>query len=118
MTYLAKTAVKRVAPAALTEYVTVIPNVSTKPVSEKGLGTSLVLVSCPEIRGILSRSKWAGGKAVRAGLAVGGSISEPIRDRSGVRNGVRRTAAGPFSSQPSGPGPVGCFSSAAADRPV
>ena len=30
MTYLAKTAVKRVAPAALTEYVTVIPNVSTK----------------------------------------------------------------------------------------
>ena len=29
MTYLAKTAVKRVAPAALTEYVTVIPNVST-----------------------------------------------------------------------------------------
>lgn len=30
MTYLAKTAVKRVAPAALTEYVTVIQNVSTK----------------------------------------------------------------------------------------
>ena len=27
------------------------------------------------------RSKWAVGKAVRAGLAVGGSISEPIRDR-------------------------------------
>ena len=29
VTYLAKTAVKRVAPAALTEYVIVIPNVST-----------------------------------------------------------------------------------------
>ena len=27
------------------------------------------------------RSKWAAGKAVRAGLADGGSISEPIRDR-------------------------------------
>src|SRR5580692_5896506 len=27
-------------------------------------------------------------------------------------------AAGPFSTQPSGPRPVGCFSSAAADRPV
>ncbi len=27
------------------------------------------------------RSKWAAGKAVRAGLAVGGSISEAIRDR-------------------------------------
>ena len=26
------------------------------------------------------------------------------------RSGGRRTAAGPFSSQPSGPGPVGCFS--------
>ena len=35
----------------------------------------------PEIRGILLRSKWAAAKAVRAGLAVGGSISEPIRDR-------------------------------------
>jgi glycerol-3-phosphate dehydrogenase len=31
------------------------------------------------------RSKWAAGKAVRAGLAVRGSISEPIRDRSGGR---------------------------------
>jgi hypothetical protein len=30
VTYLAKTAVKRVAPGSLTEYVTVIPNVSTK----------------------------------------------------------------------------------------
>ncbi len=27
------------------------------------------------------RSKWAAGKAVRAGLAVGGSISEAIRNR-------------------------------------
>ena len=35
----------------------------------------------PEIRGVLLRSKWAAGKAVRAGLAVRGSISEPIRDR-------------------------------------
>src|ERR1700723_3307511 len=35
----------------------------------------------PEIRGILLRSKWAAGKAVRAGLADGGSISEAIRDR-------------------------------------
>jgi len=35
----------------------------------------------PKIRGILLRSKWAAGKAVRAGLAVGGSISEAIRDR-------------------------------------
>src|SRR6202790_5510590 len=30
---------------------------------------------------MLLRAKWAAGKAVRAGLAVGGSISEPIRDR-------------------------------------
>src|SRR5580704_6537386 len=35
----------------------------------------------PEIAGILLRSKWAAGKAVRAGLADGGSISESIRDR-------------------------------------
>src|ERR1700675_119975 len=39
------------------------------------------LVSCPRNTGILLRSKWAAGKAVRAGLAVGGSISEAIRDR-------------------------------------
>src|ERR1700731_659543 len=33
---------------------------------------------------------------------------------------IRRyvSLAGPFSTQPSGPRPVGCFSSAAADRPV
>src|ERR1700719_3930471 len=30
---------------------------------------------------MLLRSKWAVRKAVRAGLAAGGSISEPIRDR-------------------------------------
>jgi len=36
----------------------------------------------------------------------GGRISEWIRNRSGSC----RTAAGPFSSQPSGPWPVGCFS--------
>src|ERR1700751_6169986 len=52
------------------------------------------------------RSKWAAGKAVRAGLAVRGRISKSIRNRSGGR----RTAAGPFSTQPSGPRPVGYFS--------
>jgi len=31
------------------------------------------------------RSKWAAGKAVRAGLAEGGRISESIRNRSGSR---------------------------------
>jgi len=31
------------------------------------------------------RSKWAAGKAVRAGLALGGRISESIRNRSGSR---------------------------------
>jgi hypothetical protein len=49
------------------------------------------------------RSTWAAGKAVRAGLAFGGRISKLIRNRSGSR----RTAAGPFSTQPSGPWPVG-----------
>ena len=42
----------------------------------------------------------------------GGRISKSIRNRSRGRG----TAAGPFSSQPSGPWPVGCFSSAAADH--
>src|ERR1700741_1912358 len=46
------------------------------------------------------RSKWAAGKA------RGGRISKAI----GNRSGGRRTAAGPFSTQPSGPRPVGCFS--------
>jgi nicotinamidase/pyrazinamidase len=56
-----------------------------------------------------------GGRCRRCCLILFVSgLAEPIRDRSGGR----RTAAGPFSSQPSGPGPVGCFSSAAADRPV
>ena len=32
----------------------------------------------PEIRGILLRPKWAAGKAVRAGLAEGGSLSDPF----------------------------------------
>jgi hypothetical protein len=31
------------------------------------------------------RSKWAAGNAVRAGLALGGRISESIRNRSGSR---------------------------------
>jgi len=50
--------------------------------------------------------------------------------KMGRRQGARRehiwidtwptsnAAAGPFSSQPTGPWPVGRFSSAAADRPV
>src|SRR5215469_4734336 len=58
-------------------------------------------------------SKWAVGKAVRAGLAVGGRMSKSICNRSGSG----RTAAGPFSTQPSGPRPVGCFSALLA-RPV
>jgi len=45
------------------------------------------------------RSKWAAGKAVRAGMAERARTSELIRNRSGSR----RTAAGPFSTQPSGP---------------
>jgi hypothetical protein len=49
------------------------------------------------------RSKWAVGPAA-AGREE--RISESICDRSGSR----RTAAGPFSTQPSGPRPVGCFS--------
>jgi len=43
-------------------------------------------------------SKWAVGKAVRAGLAEGGRISESIRNRSGSRrtifNATLRAAAG------------------------
>src|SRR5215469_4184382 len=58
-------------------------------------------------------SKWAVGKAVRAGLAVGGRMSKSICNRSGSG----RTAAGPFSTQPFGPRPVGCFSALLA-RPV
>jgi hypothetical protein len=45
-------------------------------------------------------SKWAAGKA------RGGRISKAICNRSGSC----RMAAGPFSTQPSGPRPVGCFS--------
>jgi len=63
------------------------------------------------------RSKWAAGKTVRAGLAVGGRMSKSICNRSGSG----RTAAGPFSTQPSGPRPVGCFCRPAAAglaRPV
>jgi hypothetical protein len=65
------------------------------------------LASCPRNKHIF-RCDQNGtlGKAVRAGLALRGRISESIRNRSGNR----RTAAGPFSSQPSGPRPVGCFS--------
>ena len=39
------------------------------------------------------RSKWAAGKAVRAGLAVGGSISEPIRDRRATKHPAKIRAA-------------------------
>ena len=35
----------------------------------------------PEIACTLLRSKWAAGKAVRAGLAVGGRVSQSIRNR-------------------------------------
>src|SRR6516164_9620346 len=52
-------------------------------------------------------SKWAAGKA------RGGRISKAIRNRSRSRG----TAADPFSTQPSGPRPVGCFSALLA-RPV
>jgi hypothetical protein len=60
----------------------------------------------------LLRSKWAVGKAVRAGLAVGAEHPAPFyaaadlvlcrRYQNGAgrdRSGGRRTAAGPFSSQ-------------------
>jgi hypothetical protein len=40
-----------------------------------------LLCPVPETRGTLLRSKWTAGKAVRAGLADGGSISRSIRDR-------------------------------------
>jgi len=41
------------------------------------LDTSILI---PEIAGSLLRSKWPPAKAVRAGLAVGGSISRSILD--------------------------------------
>jgi len=63
------------------------------------------------------------GRTVRAGLAVSGRIPPrfyalplllpPGQHKSGAgrnRSGGRRVAAGPFSTQPSGPRPVGCFS--------
>jgi hypothetical protein len=40
---------------------------------------------------VFCRDQNGAGKAVRAGLAVGGSISEPIRDRRATQ------LAGPFS---------------------
>ena len=40
------------------------------------------------------RSKWAAGKAVRAGLALGGRIFESIRNRSDSHP----AAGGPFSN--------------------
>jgi hypothetical protein len=49
------------------------------------------------------RSKWAADKAVRAGLAVEGAyLNGYVTDEQRSR--------GPFSSQPFGPWPVGCFS--------
>src|SRR5271165_77746 len=51
------------------------------------------------------RSKWAVSKA------RGGRISQSIRNRRVTQ------AAGPFSTEPSGPRPVGCFSALLA-RPV
>src|ERR1700739_3138471 len=53
------------------------------------------------------RSKWAAGKAVRAGLAVEGAyLNGYVTDE--------QAAAGPFSSQPFGPWPVGCSSASLA----
>jgi hypothetical protein len=76
-------------------------------VSLRPVGSGVILVSCPLNKHAPSlRSKWAAGKAVRAGLALRGRISRAIRNRSRRRG----TAAGPFSSQPFGPRPVGCFS--------
>jgi hypothetical protein len=64
----------------------------------------------PEIRGILLRSKWAAGKAVRAGLALERAylnryVTEEQRSRR------------PVFIATLGPGPVGCFSAWLA-RPV
>src|ERR1700758_241282 len=56
-------------------------------------------------------SKWAAGKAVRAGLAVGGRISKSIRNRRATRLPAH------FQRNPPGPRPVGCFSALLA-RPV
>jgi hypothetical protein len=66
------------------------------------------------------RSKWAAGKALRAGLGLEGASGpflcwgrdpsrmsiEMVRDVADLAAG---TAAGPDSTQPSGPQPVGCF---------
>jgi hypothetical protein len=49
------------------------------------------------------RSKWAAGKAVRAGLAVGGRTSELIRKPTS------NAAAGPFSRNPLGRGRLAVF---------
>src|SRR5262245_47572286 len=57
------------------------------------------------------RSKWAAGKAVRAGLAVKGRISRSIRNRRATKPPAY------FQTQPYGPRPVGCFSALLA-RPV
>src|SRR5262245_42260286 len=57
------------------------------------------------------RSKWAAGKAVRAGLALRGRISKLIRNRRATQPPAH------FQRNPSGPRPVGCFSALLA-RPV
>ena len=69
-----------------------------------------VLVSCPINNMAFVAIKM--GRRSGSCRTRGGRISESIRNQSRGRG----TAAGPFSSQPSGPWPVGCFSSAAPDH--
>src|ERR1700730_15230432 len=70
---------------------------------------STSLVTCPRNTRYFVAIKWATGKAVRAGLAVGGSISEPIRDR--------RTTQPPahFHRNPLGRGQLAVFSRCSLD---
>src|SRR5258707_15660207 len=70
----------------------------------------LELVSCPINNMAFVAIKM--GRRSGSCRTRGGRISESIRNQSRGRG----TAAGPFSSQPSGPWPVGCFSSAAPDH--
>ena len=56
------------------------------------------------------RSKWAAGKAVRAGLAVGGRISKLIRDRRATQ------APAHFQRNPLGRGRLAVFRVARSTR--
>ena len=53
--------------------------------------------------------KWAVGKAVRAGRAVGGNMFESMRDRRATQPPAH------FHRNPPGRGPVGCFSGCSLD---